>query len=225
MTQETPEREPEEYRFRWTEHPDAFPGLTHCPSCGETVDVPWGTEPGDHRPAHPVRCEQCDRDLRLPRYAVKDQLCLVCKVPAAEAGEGVAYRRLETGERMCSNCTADLRAFKYEVEVQTFVADWITDEHRRDLNRALLEVADAHEKDYTFTAEANARYGRMEPLPEEAEGVTLEALIAGDVDEEDLPDEMLQELEDAVDQAGPDGGEAGGGAVQGGEPDGGETDL
>ena len=38
----------------WTDHPDAYPDLTHCPSCGETV-----SDEG--------RCDGCDRDLRLPQ--------------------------------------------------------------------------------------------------------------------------------------------------------------
>lgn len=163
----------------WTDHPDAHPDLTHCPSCGEGVDV----DGDDHR------CEQCDRDLRLPRYAVKDQLCMCCKIDEDDADDSVVYVRLETGERACTNCLADLRSFKYEVEVQTFMAGWVTDQHRDAINRALFEVSEAFEKDYSFTANANARYGRMEPIPEEEKEITLEALIDGDVTPEDLPDE------------------------------------
>lgn len=194
MTQETPEREPDEVQFRWTEHPDAYPGLTHCPSCGEPVDVTWGPdgEPGDHRPAHPVRCEQCERDLRLPTYAVKDQLCLVCKIPQADADEGVAYRRLETGERICSNCTGDLRAFKYELAAQHFVAEYISDEHRQAIIAALSRVADEYEGEYTFTFNANAKYGRMEPEPDE--DLTVQDLIEGEADPEELPDEVRQDV-------------------------------
>lgn len=207
MTQETPEREPEEYRFRWTEHPDAYPEQTHCPSCGEPVDVPWreidGNAPDGHRPAHPIRCGQCDRDLRLPTYAVKDQLCLLCKIPETDADEGVAYRRLETGERICSNCTGDLRAFKYELAAQHFVAEYISDEHRQAIIGALAEVAEEYEGEYTFTFNANAKYGRMEPDPDE--DLTVQDVIEGaDVEPEelgeDVPDELAEQLtEEAAD--------------------------
>ncbi|UTF55999.1 hypothetical protein [Natronosalvus rutilus] len=180
MNYETPHDD-----LEWTDHPDAHPDLTHCPSCGEPVDDVDG-DPG--------RCDQCDRDLRLPRYAVKDQLCVCCKVPEADADEDVTYIRLETGERACSNCLADLRSFKYEVEVQTFMADWVTDEHRAAINQALFQVADSFEKDYSFTANANARYGRMEPIPEEEKAITLEAVIGGDVSPEDLPDEVREQI-------------------------------
>jgi ferredoxin len=207
MTQETPEREPEEYRFRWTKHPDAYPGLTHCPSCGEPVDVSWWDAEeeigrGGHRPARPVRCEQCERDLRLPKYAVKDQLCLLCKVPQSEADEGVAYRRLETGERICSNCTGDLRAFKYELTAQHFVAEYISDEHRQAIIAALAEVADQYEGEYTFAFNANARYGRMEPDADE--DLTVQDLIEGEADPEDLPDEVRQEVTTETEEADTD---------------------
>lgn len=196
MTQEHPEREPGEVLFRWTKHEDAYPDLSHCPSCGESVVVPW-YDPFAGKPAEPVRCEQCDRDLRLPKDAVKDQLCLVCKVPEEEADAGVDYRRLETGERVCSNCLGDLRGFKFEMEQLTLLAEWVTDEHRADLNAALIEVADAHEKDYSFTADANARYGRMEPDPDR--GLTFEDMIAEDADPEELPEEVRRSLEEAED--------------------------
>lgn len=175
MNYETPYDE-----LPWAVHPDAHPDLTHCPSCGETV------------PEEGIDCEQCDRDLRLPRYAIKEQLCLCCKIAKADADDDVVYIRLETGERICSNCTADLRSFKYELEVVTFLADWVTDQYRDDLNRALFEVSEAHEKDYSFTANANASYGRMEPVPEEEKEITLEAVIEGDVSAEDLPDELRE---------------------------------
>ena len=30
----------------WTDHPDAYPDFSHCPSCGAAVDVPWaGSDP------------------------------------------------------------------------------------------------------------------------------------------------------------------------------------
>lgn len=168
----------------WTDHPDAEPDLDHCPSCGEPVD-------GEQR------CDQCERDLRLPAYAVKDQLCLVCKVPEEEAGEGVPYVRLETGERACGNCLADLRSFKYELEQLTLLAEWVTDEHRADLNAALQEVADDHEKNYRFNFDTNAKYGRMEAIPEEERTVTLTDLVHGEV-----TDEELQEIEEAQSDGG-----------------------
>jgi hypothetical protein len=200
MTEETPERDPDEYRFRWTRHHDAYPALTHCPSCGEAVDIPWEPDgdPDDHRPGDPVRCDQCDRDLRLPTYAVKDQLCLLCKVPQTDADEGVAYRRLETGEQICSNCTADLRAFKYELAGQHFVAEYITDDHRRAIIEALGQVAEEYEGEYNFTFNANARYGRMEPDPDEdlTVGDVMEAVDA-DPEEfrKDLPEELQEKIE------------------------------
>ena len=175
----------------WTNHPDAHPDLSHCPSCGEAVpDSHEGDGDGGDADEGIPRCEQCDRDLRLPRYAIKDQLCLCCKVPSKDADDSIVYSRLETGERICSNCTADLRAFKYEVEVQTFLADWVSSDYRDDLNAALFEVADAHEKDYSFTANANARYGRMEPIPDGEQEITLEAVLGGDME---LKDEALTE--------------------------------
>lgn len=164
----------------WTDHPDAYPELTHCPSCGEGVSVLWA-DPFEGYPTEPYRCDQCDRDLRLPRYAVKDQLCVCCKVPGEDAAEGVAYVRLETGERACSNCLADFRSFKYEVATQTYIADWVTDEHRLAINRALAGVGDEFGSDYSFTANANASYARMEPIPEEERELTIEELI-GDED-------------------------------------------
>lgn len=200
MTQEYPERDPDQYRFRWTNHPDAYPDLTHCPSCGEPVEVPWADR--DDRPADPVRCDQCERDLRLPMDAVKDQLCLVCKVPAAEADESVEYRRLETGERMCTNCVADLRAFKYELGTLTLVADWVTDEHREALITAEAQVADAFEQEYSFRPRANARYGRMEPDPDEdltVEAVLEEADVTPEELREDLPEEVRDQLEEGDD--------------------------
>lgn len=194
MTSEIPERRPEENRFRWTEHPDAYPDQSHCPSCGEPVDVPWGEtddgHPYGHRPSSPIRCDQCERDLRLPTYAIKDQLCLLCKVPATEAAEEVVYRRLETGERMCSNCASDLRAFKYEFAIKQFIAEWLTDDHREALLEAQAQVSEMFESEYTFTFDANARYGRMEP--ETDEELTVQDMITGDVDPEDLPDEVRQ---------------------------------
>ena len=197
MTQEHPERDPEEYRFRWTKHPDAYPALTHCPSCGEAVDVPWGE--GDDHAGGPVRCDQCDRDLRLPTYAVKDQLCILCKIPQADADEGVAYRRLETGERICSNCTGDLRAFKYELAAQHFVAEYISEDHRQAIIGALSRVAEEYEGEYTFTFNANAKYGRMEPEPDQ--DLTVQELIDGEVDPEDLPDEVRQDVTTETEEA------------------------
>lgn len=201
MTEEIPEREPGEYHFRWTKHDDAYPELSHCPSCGEPVTVPW-YDPFAKLPTEPVRCDQCDRDLRLPKKAVKDQLCLVCKVPEEEADDSVTYLRLENGERMCSHCLADLRSFKYELAVQQFVAEWVTDDHREALIAAIQEVADEFESEYTFTFNANAKYGRMEPDPDE--DLTVEQLIEGDVEPEDVPEEVRREIE-PVD--GGDGGE------------------
>jgi len=162
MTEEHPERDPAEYRFRWTKHEDAYPDLSHCPSCGEQVTVPW-YDPFAKLPKDPVRCEQCDRDLRLPKYAVKDPLCILCKVPAEEAADEVAYRRLETGERICSNCAGDLRAFKYELAMQHFVADYLKDDHCQALIDALAAVAEEYDGEYTFTPNKNAKYGRLEP--------------------------------------------------------------
>jgi len=199
MTQEHPEREPGEVLFRWTKHPDAYPELSHCPSCGEPVTVPW-YDPFAGKPEDPVRCEQCERDLRLPKYAVKDQLCILCKIPQADADEGVAYRRLETGERICSNCTSDLRAFKYELAAQHFVAEYISDEHRQAIIAALAEVADEFEGEYTFTFNANARYGRMEPDPDE--DLTIQDVIEGDFDPEELPDEVRQDVTTETEEAG-----------------------
>jgi len=162
----------------WTNHPDAHPERSNCPSCGEAV-----TDVDDER------CPECERDLRLPAYAIRDDLCLCCKVPINEADDSVMYVRTETGERICSNCTADLRAFKYEVEVQTLVANWVTDAYRDDLNAALFQVSEAHEKDYSFTANANARYGRMEPLPDAGEEeLTIDDVIDGEVTAEELAD-------------------------------------
>lgn len=190
MNYETPHDETD-----WTDHPDAYPDLSHCPSCGEPATVPW-YDPFAGLPEEPVHCEQCNRDLRLPKYAVKDQLCVCCKVPAGAADDDdVTYIRLETGERACSNCLADLRSFKYEVEAQTFMADWVTDAHRNAINRALFEVAEEFEAEYSFTANANARYGRIQPDP--TEEITLEAVIDGDVSPEDLPDELREKVTEA----------------------------
>lgn len=165
-----------EAKPRWTDHPDAYPDLDHCPSCGAKV----------HKLNPDPRCHECDRDLRLPRYAVKDQLCLVCKVPEGDAADEVTYLRIDTGERACSNCLADLRAFKFELEQLTLLAEWVSDQHREDIHRALAEVADAHDKNYRFNVDANAEYGRMEPVPEEERTITLQQLADGDVTEEEL---------------------------------------
>ena len=197
MTQEHPEREPIERCFDWTYHPDAYPDLTHCPSCGEPVDPSWHDH-GDGLPIHPVRCEQCERDLRLPAHAVKDQLCLLCKVPAEEAADEVTYLRLETGERLCSNCAEDLRAFKYELACQHFVADYLSDDHRQAVIDALAGVAEEYDGEYTFTVNANARYGRMEPDVDD--DLTVEDVLEeADVDAEDLRKEIGAEQADGSD--------------------------
>jgi hypothetical protein len=192
MTEETPNR------VRWSRHPDAYPDVSHCPSCGAAVDVPWaGDDPqAMDRPPHSVRCGQCRRDLRLPRRAVKDQLCLLCKVPGEESAAEVTYHRLETGERLCSNCAGDLRAFKYELACQHFVADYLTDDHRQAVTDALAGVADAYDGEYTFTANANARYGRLEP--EVDDELTVEDVLE-DADVEELREEI------GADQADEDG--------------------
>jgi len=206
MTQEHPEREPDALHFRWTKHPDACPALTHCPSCGEAVDVPWGPDgdPDDHRTADPVRCDQCDRDLRLPKYGVKDQLCLLCKVPQTEADEGVAYRRLETGERICSNCAADLRAFKFELAAQHFVAEWITDDHQQAIIETLDQIAEEYEGEYNFVFNANARYGRTEPDPDENLTVR-DVMEAVDADPEKLREDLPEELQEKIEMADEEG--------------------
>lgn len=191
MTQEPHERDPGEYSCRWTKHPDAYPDLSHCPSCGEQVTVPW-YDPFAAKPMQPVRCGQCERDLRLPKYSIKDQLCLLCKIPETESADEVVYRRLETGERMCSNCASDLRAFKYEFAIKQFIAEWLTDDHREALLEAQAQVSEEFESEYTFSFDANARHGRMEP--ETDEDITVQDVIAGDVDSEDLPDEARQEV-------------------------------
>lgn len=200
MTQESPEREPEEYRIRWTDHPDAYPDVSHCPSCGEPVDVPWSENPDPRSWSQDeVRCDQCDRDLRLPSYAIKEQLCLLCKIPEADADESVTYRRLETGERLCSNCTEDLRAFKYELAVQQFIAEYLTDEHRAAFIEAMAEVQSEYDGDYEFTVDANAKYGRLKPEPQD--DLTLEDLVDEEsVDAEDIVDELSE--------AGSSGGDA-----------------
>lgn len=209
MTEGDPETDPVEYRIRWTKHPDAFPELTHCPSCGEPVDVPWdGDAAPMDRPVHSVPCEQCERDLRLPSYAVKDQLCILCKIPAEEADDAVDYHRLETGERICSNCAGDLRSFKYELAIQHFVADWVTDDHRRDLMAAVAEVSEAHGAEYSFTFNANAKYGRMEPEPDD--DLTVKDLL------QDAPDEIPDEFR-AVPAEDEEGDEAGEEEADGGE--------
>lgn len=196
---DTPDTENHELEpFDWTSHPDAYPDLSNCPSCGEPVTLPW-YDPFAEKPTEPVRCEQCDRDLRLPRDAIKAQLCLVCKVPSTEADPDIGYHRIETGERVCTNCIADLRSFKYELEVVTFAAEWITDEHRQALIAAQQEVADAFEQEYNFTANGNARYARMDPIPEEEREITLEALINGEVEAEDLPPELREKLDEGGD--------------------------
>jgi len=182
-------------RCDWTNHPDANPALTHCPSCGEPVDEATKSD------EDPPRCPECDRDLRLPRYAISAARCLCCKVPVSEADDGVIYTRLATGERICSTCTADLRAFKYELEMQTFVAEWLPDDFKMDLSRAVHDVTDAHEAELTFSAQANARYGRLEVDPEESRGLA-DALT---VDPENLdvdPEELPEALRAAVDEEG-----------------------
>ena len=135
-------------RIDWTEHTDAYPELTYSPSCG----VPVGGADG---------CEQCDCDLCLPQWAVKDQVCVCCPIEEADADESVTYIRMETGERVCANCLADLRTFKYEVEFQAFIAEWVTDEHRAAIRQALFQVSQQFEQEYSFTANGNAEYGRM----------------------------------------------------------------
>jgi len=197
MTEETPERDPDEYRFRWAKHPEAYPDLTHCPSCGESVDPPW-TGGHVHIPPDPVRCDQCERDLRLPAHAVKDQLCLLCKVPAEEAADEVTYLRLETGERLCSHCAADLRAFKYELSCQHFVSDYLTEDHRQAVIDALAGVAEEYDSEYTFTVNANARYGRMEPDVDD-ELTVEDVLEEADVDAEEFREEIGAEQADGGD--------------------------
>lgn len=202
MNQNTPDREPEEHSFAWAEHPDSYPDLSHCPSCGEAVEVPWT---GGHVTIlpDPVRCERCGRDLRLPRRAVKDQLCLLCKVPADDADESVTYLRLETGERLCSNCAADLRAFKYELTAQHFVAEYISEGHRQAIIEALSQVAEEYEGEYTFTVNANAKYGRLEPEPDE--DLTVEDVMrAADADPEELRDDLPPELREKIEVADED---------------------
>ena len=111
---------------------------------------------------------------------MKDQLCVCCKIDEADTDDSVVYVRLETGERVCANCLADLRSFKYEVEFQTFLADWVTDEHRAAITQALFQVSQQFEQEYSFTMNGNARYGRMEPVPDEEKEITLEAVVDGE---------------------------------------------
>ena len=158
---------------------------THCPSCG--------TDLSERPPTAENTCPQCDRGLTLPEDAVKTQLCVFCKIHEDDADESVRYVALETGERLCTNCLADLRAFKFDLAYQVFTAEWLTDEHQHAINQALFEIAEEHRGEYTNlgnTNAAHARMGQAESPPGEIEA-TLE----------ELDDEQRAELRDALEEA------------------------
>ena len=154
---------------------------THCPSCG--------TDLSERPPTAENTCPQCERGLALPDDAVKTQLCVCCKIPETDADESVRYVALETGERLCTNCLADLRAFKFDLSMQVFVAEYLTDEHKRAIQRAMVEIADEFDKNYTDRGNTNAAHARMGP--DESAG-EIEATL------EELDDEQRVELRDAL---------------------------
>ena len=154
---------------------------THCPSCGTGLD--------ERPPTAENTCPQCDRGLALPDNAVKTQLCVCCKIPETDADESVRYVALETGERLCTNCLADLRAFKFDLSMQVFVAEYLTGEHKRAIQRAMVEIAEEYEANYTNQGNTNAAHLRMGP--DESAG-EIEATL------EELDDEQRAELRDAL---------------------------
>ena len=157
---------------------------THCPSCG--------TDLSERPPTAENACPQCERGLALPEDAVKTQLCVCCKIPETDADESVEYVALETGERLCTNCLADLRAFKFDVGFLLLTAEWLTDEHTQAINSALFEIQQDYEANYTDLGNTNAAHARMGP--DESAG-EIEATL------EELDDEQRAELRDALEEA------------------------
>ena len=87
---------------------------------------------------------------------MKHQRCVCCKIDEADAADSVTYIRMETSERVCANCLADLRSFKYEVEFQAFIAEWVSEDHRAAITQTLFQVSQQFEQEYSFTRNGNA---------------------------------------------------------------------
>ena len=72
------------------------------------------------------------------------------------------------------------------MEFQAFIAEWVSEGHRAAITQALFQVSQQFEQEYSFTANGNARYGRMEPVPDEEKEITLDAVMDEEVPGEDL---------------------------------------
>lgn len=163
----------------------------YCPSCGADLDDLIDDAFDEDVSA---RCPQCERDLTLPDGAVKSQLCVVCKIPETDSDESVPYHDLDTGERICFNCLADLRSFKFDVGYLVLTAEWLTDEHTQAINGALFDLAEEHEGNYTDRGNTNAAHARM------GEAATPRDEMSRRL--EDLDEEQREELRDALDESG-----------------------